>query len=108
RSTVRIGEPFNFAVETAPGTGDPWDVFFIAIVYNPGPFTFYSLRLGDLTAGPPNVLQPSRPTGPITSSSQSFLATAPFAADISLFCVLIDPGFTRISRFSSVPISFIP
>jgi hypothetical protein len=108
RNTVRIGEQFSFTVETAPGTGDPWDIYFIIIVFSPGPFSFYSLRLADLTAGPPNVLRPSSPTGPITSSSQSFMATAPFVAEISLFCTLIDPGFTRISRFSSVPISFIP
>ncbi len=108
RSTVRVGEQFTFTVETVPGTGDPWDVYFIAIVFSPVPFTFYSVNLAAVTGGPPNVLQPSRPTGPITSSSQSFMVTAPFEAMISLFCVLIDPGFTRISPFSAVSISFIP
>ena len=50
----------------------------------------------------------SRPTAPITLSSQSFTFTAPVVAQVDAFCVLVDPAFSRINRFSSAPISFTP
>jgi hypothetical protein len=54
------------------------------------------------------VIQPAQPTAPITTSSQSFTGTAPIVAQLSFLCVLVDPSFTRINRFSSIDISLTP
>jgi len=107
RSVVPVGGSFTVTVETFPGTGEPWDIYFLGFLISPGPFTIFSVNLTTGTLGPPNVIQRSRPTAPITADSQSFTFTAPVPAEVGGFCILIDPGFTRLSRFSFVPISFV-
>lgn len=105
RSSVPGDQPFTVTLNTFPGTGDPWDIYFLVQVSSPAPSTLFSLSLGPLTVGPANVIQPARPTAPITTSSQDFAITAPIVAELTFFCVLIDPSFTRINRFSSVAVS---
>ncbi len=107
RSVVPVGGAFTVTVETFPGTGEPWDIYFLGFLMSPGPFTIFSVDLTTGTLGPPNVIQPSRPTAPIVAESHSFTFTAPVPAKVGGFCILIDPGFIRLSRFSFVPISFV-
>jgi subtilisin family serine protease len=108
RSSVPQGQPLTITVKTFPGAGDPWDIYFLVQVSSPAPSTLFSLNLAPFAVGPANVIQPARPTAPITTSSQSFTATAPIVAQLTFFCLLVDPGFTRINRFSSVPVSLTP
>jgi subtilisin family serine protease len=92
---VSVGERFGLTVDTFPGGGDPWDVYLLAIVTSVTPYSVfaYDARTGGF--GPPGVIQPARPTEPIT-------------ADVAFLCVLADPGMTRISRPGFVPVSFVP
>ncbi len=108
RSTVKVGEQFTVTVETFPGAGDPWDIYVVGAIFTPGPVTLFSLNFASGTLGPANVIQPARPTAPIIASSQSFAFVAPFAGQVGGFCLLADPGLTRISPFSFVAISFTP
>jgi len=105
RSTVPVGQPLTITVQTFPGAGDPWDIYFLALVSSPAPSTLFSLNFAPFAIGPANVIQPARPTAPITASSQSFTAAAPIVAQLTFFCVFVDPGFTRINRFSAVNVS---
>ena len=106
--TVPLGQQFTIAVKTFAGTGDPWDVYFLAFVSGPGPSTIFSLSFAPVGSGPANVIRPARPTAPITSSSQDFTFVAPIVAQVQFFCALADPGFERISLFSSVTVSLTP
>lgn len=93
-------------VETFPGTGDPWDIYLLALVFSPVPSTIFSLNFATGGFGPADVIQPARPTAPITSSTQSFTFTAPQPAEIGFLCIFADPGLTRINRHSFIPVSF--
>lgn len=108
RNNVPVGQPFTVTLNTFPGAGDPWDIYFLLLVSSPAPSTLFSLSLAPLALGPANVIQPAQPTAPITTSSQSFTGTAPIVAQLSFLCVLVDPSFTRINRFSSIDISLTP
>lgn len=107
RSVVPVGEPFTITVKTFPGAGEPWDLYVFGLLFNPGPFTFFSLELPSGALSPANVIQPARPTAPITAASHSLTFTASFPAEVGAMCILADPGLTRVSRFSFVPISFV-
>jgi subtilisin family serine protease len=108
RASVRVGESFTVTLRTVPGAGDPWAVFAFAIVFGPGPFTFFPVDLVTGAFGPPNTVQPSLPPGPITASSRTFTATAGFVGQVGGFCLLASPDLMRVSPFSLVSISFTP
>ncbi len=108
RSSVPVGQQFTVTVNTFPGAGDTWDIYVVGRAVIGGTVTFFSLNLATGGLGPPNVIQPGRPTAPIALSSQSFTFTAPVVAQGDAFCVLVDPALSRINRFSSVPIAFTP
>jgi len=105
---VPVGQPFTVTVNTFPGAGDPWDIYVVGRVTIGDSVTFFSLDLPTGTLGPANLIQPGRPTAPITESSQSFGFTAPVVAQVEAFCVFVDPAVTRINRLSSASIAFTP
>ncbi len=108
QSRVSVGQPFTLTINTFPGTGDPWDIYVFGLVFSPGPFRIFSLNFATASIGPENLIQPARPTAPMTASSQSFTFTVPSVAEGGVLCIFADPGLTRINRFSFVPMSITP
>lgn len=106
--TVSVGQSFTLTVETFPGTGDPWDIYVLAVLVGTTPFRLLTLDFATGTFGPLDVIRAARPTAPITASSQVFGFVAPVPAEVALMCFLVDPGFTRVGRPSFARLSLVP
>src|SRR5581483_8484451 len=107
-TVVPVGQPFSITVSTTPGTGDPWDIYVLAVLLGTNPLQALSLNFASGGFGPLGVIAPARPTAPIGSSTQVFNFTAPVPAQVALFCFLVDPGFTRVAPPGFAPLSLVP
>jgi hypothetical protein len=106
---VTVGQPFTLAVELTPGSAaGPWDVYVFALVFGPDPLPLFSLDLTTGALGPEGVIQPARPTAPISPAIYTFHGIAPAVGDVGIFCILGNPGVTKITPFDLATLSFVP
>jgi hypothetical protein len=75
------------------------------LVSSPQSVTFFSVDLASGGFGPTNVMQRARPTAPVSRVTWSFGYTALAPAEVGFFCILVDPGVSRINRHSFAPVS---
>jgi subtilisin family serine protease len=107
-AVVAVGQPFTVTVELIPGSGaDSWDVYVLALVFGLDPMPLFSLDLTTGAVGPEGVIQPARPIAPIAPALYTLQGIAPAAGEVGLFCILADPGLTRITPYGFATLSFV-